>query len=477
MWALQPIEKSSSSLENLQLRKDSFKETIYALVESHFRQVSQHAADLEYDIVKGKGKGLIILLHGAPGVGKTSTAESVAAKSGRPLFQITSGDLGLSPGEVEKNLKEIFRFAQLWGCILLLDECDIFLAQRAKNDIRHNGLVSVFLRTLEFFSGVLFLTTNRVGVLDDAVKSRLTWTAYYPPLDESQTMRIWKVNLKLLRERNENIEINSREILKFALKHFREMDSTWNGRQIQTAFKVATALAEWDLHSHNEQLHDDIGALDDIRQIKPRLTAAHFEVIAQGTQDFEEYMLATTGLTAKQRAWDAMERADEFEDSTRFENPVRDEYANHRQQPRKVSTSFMQQSQERSFGTPQVTSPMKARRSSAVTVQPAISPSASASNLVPVVHQQIRRRQSSTLSTVTPLTDVHGHSSHLGGRHNKTGGGHNSHRKNGMYSLSRELSREDDYGIDLSEHDHEERNGVGVNDSRSSLGGYGSDLA
>lgn len=149
---------------------------------------------------------------------------------------------------------------------------------------------------------MLFLTTNRVGVLDDAMKSRLTWTAYYPPLDEGQTIRIWKVNLRLLRERNVNIEINTRDILRFALKHFRENDSTWNGRQIQTAFKVATALAEWDLHSHNEQLHDDLGSLDDIWSAKPKLTAAHFEVIAQGTQDFEDYMLAATGLIAQQRA-------------------------------------------------------------------------------------------------------------------------------------------------------------------------------
>jgi SpoVK/Ycf46/Vps4 family AAA+-type ATPase len=48
----------------------------------------------------------------------------------------------LTPGEVEKALKEIFHLAQLWSCVLLLDECDIFLAQRFKNDIKRNSLVS-----------------------------------------------------------------------------------------------------------------------------------------------------------------------------------------------------------------------------------------------------------------------------------------------------------------------------------------------
>ena len=53
-----------------------------------------------------------------------------------------SGDLGLTPREVEKTLKETFQLAQLWSCVLLLDECDIFLAQRSKNEIKRNSLVS-----------------------------------------------------------------------------------------------------------------------------------------------------------------------------------------------------------------------------------------------------------------------------------------------------------------------------------------------
>ena len=92
-------------------------------------------------------------------MGKTFTAESVAAANGKPLFQIScggfssphynkpeltavAGDLGLTPQDVERSLKEIFRFAQLWNCVLLLDECDIFLTQRSKNDIKRNSLVS-----------------------------------------------------------------------------------------------------------------------------------------------------------------------------------------------------------------------------------------------------------------------------------------------------------------------------------------------
>ncbi|EAQ87151.1 hypothetical protein CHGG_03770 [Chaetomium globosum CBS 148.51] len=88
-------------------------------------------------------KSLIILLHGAPGVGKTSTAECVAEYFDKPLFQITCGDLGVSAGDVESTLEKHFALATRWGCILLLDEADVFLTARSPADHLRNSLVSV----------------------------------------------------------------------------------------------------------------------------------------------------------------------------------------------------------------------------------------------------------------------------------------------------------------------------------------------
>ena len=48
----------------------------------------------QIDIIKGKGRALIILLHGAPGTGKTSTAEAIAAYTAKPLYALTCGDIG-----------------------------------------------------------------------------------------------------------------------------------------------------------------------------------------------------------------------------------------------------------------------------------------------------------------------------------------------------------------------------------------------
>ncbi len=127
---------------------------------------------------KKKNKGLIILLHGVPGVGKTSTAETVAEATGRPLLPITSGDLGEKASDIERSLEQVFTNAYRWGCVLLLDEAEVFLASRNLEDLQRNAMVSVFLRALEFYSGILFLTTNRVGTIDEALKSRIDLSLY-----------------------------------------------------------------------------------------------------------------------------------------------------------------------------------------------------------------------------------------------------------------------------------------------------------
>lgn len=72
------------------------------------------------DIVEGKGKGLVILLHGPPGVGKTLTAETVALATHKPLMLISTADIGLKPDEAEKNLTDIFEDAGRWQAVLLM---------------------------------------------------------------------------------------------------------------------------------------------------------------------------------------------------------------------------------------------------------------------------------------------------------------------------------------------------------------------
>ncbi|KAK0634312.1 hypothetical protein B0T17DRAFT_465555, partial [Bombardia bombarda] len=87
-------------------------------------------------------RGLVILLHGVPGVGKTATAEAVAMENKKPLFSITCGDLGVTPTEVDRHLTNVFRLVHIWDCVLLLDEADVFPSERSTSDLNRNALAS-----------------------------------------------------------------------------------------------------------------------------------------------------------------------------------------------------------------------------------------------------------------------------------------------------------------------------------------------
>lgn len=49
---------------------------------------------------------------------------------------------------------------------------------------RHVLTAAVFLRVLEYYAGILFLTTNRIGGFDEAFASRIHMSLHYPQLTE-----------------------------------------------------------------------------------------------------------------------------------------------------------------------------------------------------------------------------------------------------------------------------------------------------
>lgn len=92
------------------------------------------------------------------------TAEGISELLKCPLYMVSAGELGTDSRYLESELQKILDICHTWGAILLLDEADVFLEKRSMHDIHRNSLVGVFLRQLEYFMGILFLTTNRVEV-------------------------------------------------------------------------------------------------------------------------------------------------------------------------------------------------------------------------------------------------------------------------------------------------------------------------
>ncbi|KAM7194638.1 hypothetical protein V8F20_007830 [Naviculisporaceae sp. PSN 640] len=227
---LQPIKWNTKCFDGLVL-DPAIKQTVRALVSTH----SQNRESFD-DIVKGKGQGLVCVLHGPPGVGKTLTAECVAEYVQRPLYMVSSGDLGTSSSSLDHELTRIMDMTSTWKAVLLIDEADVFLEQRALHDLHRNAMVSVFLRVLEYYSGILFLTTNRVATFDDAFKSRIHIPIRYTDLSFESRRQIWKNFCKMVPG---GVDISEKGFDILA-----EYDL--NGRQIKNAIKAAESLSTFD---------------------------------------------------------------------------------------------------------------------------------------------------------------------------------------------------------------------------------------
>jgi len=151
-----------------------------------------HQAAAFQDIIKGKSGGVVVLLGGAPGTGKTLTAEIYAEATQRALYSVQCSQLGTSPTALEEQLGLVFARATRWNAVLLLDEADVYVHKRG-NDLQQNAIVGVFLRVLEYQDALLFFTTNRPADVDDAIASRCVARLTYPVPSPADQCAIWRI--------------------------------------------------------------------------------------------------------------------------------------------------------------------------------------------------------------------------------------------------------------------------------------------
>ncbi|KAF4477421.1 hypothetical protein CGGC5_v014216 [Colletotrichum fructicola Nara gc5] len=245
------------AFERLEL-PEGHRELVQSLVTQHFRnRHSSFTKDTQTDLIQGKGKGLIMLLHGAPGVGKTTTAEGVAELFRKPLFQITC----------------------------------------------------VFLRVLEYYTGILFLTTNRIGDLDEAFASRIQMSLHYPELDELKTLKVFRLHIDLIEQRfkkqGRTITFDISSIEDFASQHYADQPyNRWNGRQIRNACHTALALAEFDAQKNGSEISLEID-----KSATVSLQLKYFKVVQKAYLDFGEYLADIQGTEGDDRAFQQRLRA------------------------------------------------------------------------------------------------------------------------------------------------------------------------
>ncbi|KAJ0376892.1 hypothetical protein COL26b_004948 [Colletotrichum chrysophilum] len=233
---LSPIKWVDNAWNSLILEEDQ-KLVIQALVASHAYP------DNPRNQPEQKGKGLVVLLHGTPGSGKTLTAELAAEAKQTALLPASLGELNKEKNAMmfERELQRLMQYATIWKAVLLLDEADIFLEKREDNpaNANRNALVAVFLKQLEYFSGVVFLTTNRLRTFDAAMSSRIHLALGYKAPDAETRRLMWLQCLHKVP--TDEIEFNDMDD---ASENF--VSHRINGREISNAVNTARTIARFE---------------------------------------------------------------------------------------------------------------------------------------------------------------------------------------------------------------------------------------
>lgn len=229
---------------------------------------------------------------------------------------LTIADIGIDEKEVERELTRWLDLATGWGAVVLIDEADVFLEQRQTRDVLRNGLVSgkllchltcikrliavVFLRNIEYFRGLLFLTTNRTGQIDDAFESRLHAIIQYKRLDDSKRAKIWYTFFDKLKKDKKGMVLIGSQARKFVLENEAIKKLEWNGREIRNAFQTAVSLAEFEAAED-----PNFDAAEPVV-----VESAHFERVCKMSKTFKDYMFNLKKADEQKRAHGRRDRLD-----------------------------------------------------------------------------------------------------------------------------------------------------------------------
>ena len=121
-------------------------------------------------------------------------------------------------------------------------------------DIIANTKTTVFLRVLEYYRGILFLTTNQIAQFDIAVQSRVHIALKYEELTKKQTKDIFMDFLSQYNEKGVVKGFNKFENYVAGELHRKKFD----GRQIRNIITCAMGYAR----SRDEKM-----SLDDVKHI------------------------------------------------------------------------------------------------------------------------------------------------------------------------------------------------------------------
>ncbi|KAI0598888.1 P-loop containing nucleoside triphosphate hydrolase protein [Biscogniauxia sp. FL1348] len=149
---------------------------------------------------------------------------------------VSAGDMGTNSSVLESQLHHIMDITTPWRAVLLIDEADVFLERRSLHDMQRNAIVSVFLRVLEYYRGILFLRRTACSTFDDAFTSRIHVPLRYTQLGEASRRTIWSNFCERIPG---GVDVDDKDLDRLA-KH------ELNRRQIKNIVKSSGSMAAFE---------------------------------------------------------------------------------------------------------------------------------------------------------------------------------------------------------------------------------------
>ena len=159
------------------------------------------------------GRGLSVLLFGAPGTGKSMCAQVIAHEMNLELYRVDlSKVVDKYVGETEKSISMIFREAKKCNVVLFFDECDTLFAKRSddggSNQSSNNNKTALLLQEVEAYDGVSVLATNYKHNIDPAFFRRMKFIVEFQFPDVETRKVLWKTTIPKSTPLAEDVDID-----------------------------------------------------------------------------------------------------------------------------------------------------------------------------------------------------------------------------------------------------------------------------
>ncbi len=167
---------------------------------AHCRQRESLGQALGESIQARQQAGVRCLLVGPSGTGKTLAALWLASRLGLPLYRADLAALvSKYIGETEKNLAELLSRAEHHEIVLLFDEADALFGKRTDikdaNDRFANSQTNYLLQRMEYYRGIVLLTSNSRDRFDGAFTRRLDRIVEFPLPGPRERRALWRSHL------------------------------------------------------------------------------------------------------------------------------------------------------------------------------------------------------------------------------------------------------------------------------------------